>query len=353
MPIDEHYPQLGFQPHPSQRVWQRWTQGNPTAPAIRFGVVLQANTRDTFDTAVAGAPVRRRIPGTIDVLCLDGTKEINVQVLTGAADPRTGVGEFMTPYIGSQCCLITAAGGTCYAVGFIRTMTSPFTATDGRSVNPIPARTDAHGDWVRTSNRGQSEIRLTGGGLIVIASTPACRMVLNPRTGEWTMVSQVMSASSDGYTSRRGRLPGNQVSPDPRTLSTERFLTIANAVTATHVVVETGAVSTTAVRRVSVLSGGKILQGRETVDALGNHVGEMRSYRYGSSEASENFVLGQQLKTILLEMLDFLITHTHGSAVGPTSPAVEFLKATKIKLERVESEAFLSSFMYTQKLGPI
>jgi hypothetical protein len=356
MPIDPDSARLGFHPH-SQEIWQSWGNGNPHAETVRFGVVVQANTKDTVQTKTDAAgktvEIQRRIPGTVDVLCHDGTKEINVQLLSDPVDPRTEAGEFTTAYVGSQCCLITGPGGTCWAVGFIRSPTFGYSDKNGRTKFKTPKASDVHGDWVRSSNRGQAEIRLTGGGLIVIASTPACRMVLNPSTGEWSMASQIMSSAADGYTSRRGRLPGNQVSPDPRTLSKDTYLSLANALVATHVVEERGAVTGTTVRRVSVLAGGTVLQGRETLDALGNFVGAFRTYRYGSGSAGENFVLGQVTKKLWSDFLDLFAKHTHQSAMGPTTPPVEVADALTLKAHPVADEAMLSSFMFTQKLGPL
>jgi hypothetical protein len=348
MPIDAESAHLGFHAHPSQEFHQRWVHGNPRARDIRFGVVVQANTREDDASAVP-----RRIPGTVDVLCHDGTKEINVQVLGGPVNPKNGDGEHDTPYTGSQCVLITTAGGTCYASGFVRPQTVGFASNDGEAQLHPPALSDTRGSWVRTAAGGRAEMRLTSAGLLVLASSPACRMVFNPGTNEWTLVTQTMSRSADGYTARVGRLVGNQVSPDPRTVSKETFMTGAAAATATHVVEENGAVTGTTVRRVSVLLGGKLLQGRETVDATGNFVGAWRSYRFGSSGAQENIVLGQVLKQFLKDFLELFAKHTHQSAVGPTTPPVEALEATKLAAHPVSDEAILSSFMFAQKIGPI
>ncbi len=76
----------------------------------------------------------------------------------------------------------------------------------------------------------------------------------------------------------------------------------------------------------------------------------------GTKNAGENFVLGQAFKTLLSAILAAVLTHTHGTGVGPSGPPLppeggvsgifDTLKSG------VDAAAQLSDFIFGQKVRP-
>lgn len=347
MAVDPHASALFFNGYDGQDVFHKYNHGNPHAPAIRYGVVAQVNASQT--TVSGGTPQSStRIAGTVDVSCYDGTYERNVQLLTDSVDPKSESGEYGTPYLNSKCIVLTSAGGEVFACGFVRPVASGYGQASGQDQYAIPAQSGSQGDWVRSSPSG-AELRLTRGGLIALTASPVARMLLNPSNGEATLYALTHTLAADGYKGARGRTPGAAMVPT--TLAVDTFgdnvnSTIANAVEVSH-----GTVGDGSLRRLRVLAGGVEI-GREAWDADGNWVGGLQSYRWGGGSASENIPLGQVLKAFLSDFLDLFAEHTHPSAVGPSGPPLEAPRAVALKASPVEDEAFLSSFMFTQKLPP-
>jgi hypothetical protein len=343
--------EIGFarEMRPHQDLFHRWAEGNPGAKSVRFGIVTAVNTQPNDP----GQPTV--IPGTIDIACTDGTSEPNCNVLTGPNDWNTGAGEDFRPYRGSRCVILTGPGGEAWACGFTRPITSGFAFDDGRDKRVLDRTAISEGDWERRSPSG-AKIALTAGGIIQLLSSPACFVQLNPETGEVYLNSQLSRLNADGYKSRKGRLPGTGTSPSNKTLSREVYMDRVTATTATHFIVDTGAAGTAAtpaVRQVTIKSNGVVVLGTEYYTTSAGFVGKMKTYHYGSATSSENIPLGQVLKQFLSDFLSLFAKHTHGSAVGPTSPPVEFAEALKLKVHPIEDEAILCSFMFTQKLPPL
>jgi hypothetical protein len=336
---------LGFasEGRPHQTLFHRWAEGNPGASAIRFGVVtaLNSNPEDTS-----------KVVDTIDVSCTDGTKEKNCEVLTDPSDWKNNSGAQRRPFIGSRCVIVTGPGGEAWAVGFTRPIKSGFTTDDGKDERDVSREGSLPGDKVWISPTG-GKIILSAGSVISFIANPACVIQLNPSSGEAIVNGLVLRGSADGYKMRRGRLPGTGLSASSATLSRELFQDAVTASTATSWVEDTGAAGTAAVpaiRQVTIKQSGTVPLGREYYTKSAGFVGQMQSYRYGSSVAGENFVLGQVLKSILKDFLNDYLKHSHGSAVGPTSPPTNPAKALELLSTKIEPELFLSSFMFTQKL---
>lgn len=347
MAVDPHACSLAFNGYDGQDVFHKYNHGNPHAPAIRYGVVAQVNANQT--TVAGGTPQSStRIPGTVDVSCYDGTYERNVQLLTDSVDPKSEAGEYGTPYLNSKCILLTTAGGEVFACGFVRPMASGYGQASGQDQYSIPAQSGSQGDWVRTSPSG-AEVRLTRGGLIALTASPVARLLLNPSNGEATLYAQTQTLAADGYKGVRGRTPGAAMVPT--TVAVDTFSDNVNAAVANAVEVTHGAVGDGSLRRLRVLASGVEI-GTETLDPEGNWVGGMQTYRWGSSSADENIPLGQVLKSFLSSFLDLFAQHTHPTGVGPSGPPLEAAQAQKMKADPIESEAFLSSFTFTQKLPP-
>lgn len=344
MPVDPEASRLDFSGRDGQDVFHKYNHGNPHAPAIRYGVVAQVNSTQAATTVQSST----RIPGTIDVSCYDGTYERNVQLLSDPVDPKTSAGEYLTPYLNARCVVLTTAGGAVFACGFVRPSSSGYDQSDGQDVYNIPAQAGSQGDWVRSAPNG-AEIRLTRGGLISLTASPVARLLLNPSNGEATLYAMTQTLAADGYRGTRGRTPGSAMLPT--TVSVDTFNDNVNAAVANASEVSQGAVGDGSVRRLRVLSGGVEI-GRETYTPGGAWVGQMTSYRYGSPSASENVPLGQVLKTFLSAFLDLFAQHNHYTAMGPSSPPLQVALAEQLKADPIETENFLSSFVFTQKLPP-
>ena len=347
MAVDPHAPSLTVNGYDGQDVFHKYNHGNPHAPAIRYGVVAQVNANQT--TVAGGTPQSStRIPGTVDVSCYDGTLERNVHLLTDPVDPKTEAGEYRTPYLNSKCVILTTAGGEVFACGFVRPVASGYGASDGQDQYAIPAQSGSQGDWVRSAPSG-AELRMTRGGLIALTASPVARLLLNPSNGEATLYGLTHTLAADGYKGSRGRSPGAAMVPT--TVATDTYGDNVNAAIANSVEVTHGTVGDGSVRRLRVLAAGVEI-GLETYDPDGNWVGGMQSYRWGSGDASENIPLGQVLKSFLSGFLDLFSQHTHPSGVGPVGPPLQAAQAVQMKADPIESEAFLSSFTFTQKLPP-
>lgn len=347
MPVDPQASQLGFNGYDGQDVFHKYNHGNPHAPAIRYGVVAQVNASQT--TTAGGTPQSStRIPGTVDVSCYDGTYERNVQLLTDPVDPKTSAGEYRTPYLNSKCVVLTTAGGEVFACGFVRPTSSGYGQQSGQDQYDIPAQSGSQGDRVWSSPSG-AEIRMTRGGLIALTASPVARLLLNPSNGEATLYALTQTLAADGYKGSRGRTPGAAMVPT--TVAVDTFNDNVNSAIANGVELTHGAVGDGSVRRLRVLASGVEI-GAETYDSGGNWVGGMQSYRWGSSDADENIPLGQVLKQFLSDFLDLFAQHTHPTGVGPSGPPLEVAQAEQLKADPIESEAFLSSFTFTQKLPP-
>lgn len=353
--------ELGFaghmRPGNGKGVFQRWDEGNPDTPAIRYGTVIKVNTQDVFKAGEALA-----LAGTIDVACTDGTIERNCEVLVGPSDwggdwkksPHRGQ-EDVRPYLKSRCLILTGPGGETFAAGFTRAYSSGFTSETGHDERSIDIRAGSEGDWYRESPSG-AKIVLTRGGIIQLQSSPGLFIQMSPDNGEAFVNTQTTRWNADGYRSRRGRLPGNSVSPNVKTLSREIFQDGAMASTATHLVEDNGAAGTAAkpaLRKITIKQNGVVDIATEYYTTTGDFVGQMLGYHYGSETSKENFVLGQQLKKFLSSFLRLFSAHTHASAVGPTSPPETALEAEQLRVSPIEDEGILCQFMFTQQLPPM
>lgn len=347
MAVDPHASRLDFNGYDGQDVFHKYNHGNPHAPAIRYGVVAQVNANQT--TVAGGTPQSStRIPGTVDVSCYDGTYERNVQLLTDPVDPKTEAGEYRTPYLNSKCIILTTAGGEVFACGFVRPSSSGYGQANGQDQYAIPAQSGSQGDWVRSSPSG-AEIRLTRGGLIALTASPVARLLLNPSNGEATLFALTQTLAADGYRGSRGRTPGAAMVPT--TVAVDTFSDNVNSAVANQAEVTQGTVGDGSLRRLRILAAGVPI-GSESYGSKGDWVGGMQSYRWGSAAADENIPLGQVLKQFFSDFLDLFAQHTHPTGVGPSGPPLEVAQAEQLKASPVEDEAFLSSFMFAQKLPP-
>jgi len=101
----------------------------------------------------------------------------------------------------------------------------------------------------------------------------------------------------------------------------------------------------------------RLLMNKDFIRALAGQVVEIASaqniYLGTQATATENFVLGQELKSLLITILNALISHKHPTGVGPSGPPLppelsDFTSA----LSDVNAETILSTWIYGQKDPP-
>lgn len=103
-------------------------------------------------------------------------------------------------------------------------------------------------------------------------------------------------------------------------------------------------------------SNSRLIMDKDTIQILAGQVAEIlasQNLYLGEQGASENLVLGQQLKSLLEKILNALLTHRHPTGVGPSGPPLppeltEFTDA----LSTVTAEDILASWAFTQKDPP-
>lgn len=88
---------------------------------------------------------------------------------------------------------------------------------------------------------------------------------------------------------------------------------------------------------VRTLSGGQVPAGL----IPGRRIVKSDDLRLVEGTADENLVLGQQIKALLIAILDALIAHTHPTPTGPSGPPANAATFTAEK-SKVEAEAILS-----------
>ena len=72
--------------------------------------------------------------------------------------------------------------------------------------------------------------------------------------------------------------------------------------------------------------------------------------KLGSDAAdTENLILGQVFKTFASSLLDYLIAHTHATAVGPSGPPNNAADFAVLKVSPITDESILSDVAFTEK----
>ena len=101
----------------------------------------------------------------------------------------------------------------------------------------------------------------------------------------------------------------------------------------------------------------RLLMDQDFIRAVAGRVHEISAsenlYFGTESSASENFVLGQELKSLLTDILNALLTHTHPTALGPSGPMLEpSLSELTQALNSVLADEQLSNWIFGQKDPP-
>jgi hypothetical protein len=100
----------------------------------------------------------------------------------------------------------------------------------------------------------------------------------------------------------------------------------------------------------------RLLMDQDFIKAIAGKVVEIAGsenlYLGREGQADENFVLGQQWKTLMSDMLTQLINHTHPTGVGPSGPSAELASDFPTKKTSVDNEDQLSDWILGQKVAP-
>lgn len=100
----------------------------------------------------------------------------------------------------------------------------------------------------------------------------------------------------------------------------------------------------------------RILADKDFIKLLAGEVAQISAadnVYLGDVGATENFVLGQQLKDLLTTILNALISHIHPTGVGPSGPPLPpSLTNFQEALSKVSAEDILSSWIFGQKEPP-
>lgn len=74
--------------------------------------------------------------------------------------------------------------------------------------------------------------------------------------------------------------------------------------------------------------------------------------KIGDDETTNPAVMGNELKSLLLDLIEWITNHTHvGNLGAPTSPPVEAAQLATIKSQNVDNDAILSQLIFLLKGG--
>jgi hypothetical protein len=100
----------------------------------------------------------------------------------------------------------------------------------------------------------------------------------------------------------------------------------------------------------------RLLADKNFIRLLAGQVAEISGSKIAlglEPSATENLVLGQELKALLVKILNALLTHTHGTGVGPSgAPQAPALTEFSDALTSVQAEEQLANWIFAQKDPP-